>query len=788
MTRIFIILFITTVLVSCNTKNNTIKSPYDFVPYNSEYIYSISDVSLLSNDNEEKSPHLSLNSENRRIFNSYLKAFQPEGKIIISGKNNSADKHITIIAKHIEKEITGDSIQTRLEQTEKSQINYIVSANDTLYFKKTYGYTVASTIKNNVFSESGEDKNNLSEYKNYLNSTQKSLSLAFSNTSDFSKLLFQNEALDSTLFETVALDFDIQSNSTNYNGIVKGKDSTFYINAFKNITPQELNIHHILPNETSSFKSLLFSDYDIFSKNLYRLKKQERGSTPTILNALNQIASFKFNNSKSIALSALEASAYDNLISEGEETEIYKDISIYQFEDSKFFSTQLAPFINYENANYFFVLEKYAVFSNSVENLKSIINSKLNDKVLANSSAFKSVLENLADESSYLIYKNKDEAQRFFPNSNYNYNAVQFIYESHFAHVNASLKNYKSPAPKNTVTEYFSVSLPSDLILPPQTVKNHITKNHDIITQDVNNIMYLISNTGKILWTKQLDSKIKGEIEQIDTYKNGRLQLAFTTENRVYVLDRNGKDVGKFPLKFNENITQPLSVFDYDKKKNYRLLVTQNKQLLMYDAKGKRIKGFEYKGASQPIKTQPKHFRISGKDYIVFAEGTQLEIINRVGKTRIPVSEKIRFSDNDLYLYQNKFSTTNRLGELVQVNTKGKINKKNLKLTDNHAITATSKTLVSLSDNILKIRSRTVDLDFGNYTKPNIFYLNDKIYVSVTDKQSKKIYLFDSQAKSIPNFPVFGTSVATLEKLDSDRAIELIAQTDSKTITVYKIN
>jgi hypothetical protein len=246
--------------------------------------------------------------------------------------------------------------------------------------------------------------------------------------------------------------------------------------------------------------------------------------------------------------------------------------------------------------------------------------------------------------------------------------------------------------------------------------------------------------------------------------------------------------VSPFPLKFNDAITQPLSVFDYDKRKDYRLLVTQGKNLLMYNAKGQSIGGFNYKNNDSQISSQPKHFRIGSKDYIVFGAGENLKILNRQGDSRINVKDKIRFSDNDVYLYQNKFTTTNTLGQLIQVDTKGNLSTKNLNLTDKHKIATTSKTLVSLRENRLIIKSRTIDLDYGDYTEPRIFYLNDKIYVTTTDLQSKKVYLFDSQAKSIPNFPVFGTSAAVLEKLDNDSGLELITQSDDKTLIVYKLH
>ena len=390
----------------------------------------------------------------------------------------------------------------------------------------------------------------------------------------------------------------------------------------------------------------------------------------------------------------------------------------------------------------------------------------------------------------YLFLKNsKGLAEILDQNTKgFNANAVQYIYEDNYTHINGVIQKFKKRAASNSITEAFVTELDAEIISAPQTIKNHITNAHDIAVQDLNNTLYLISSSGNILWKKELQGKILGKIEQINMYKNGRLQLAFATLNRLYVLDRNGNNVSPFPLKFNDAITEPLSVFDYDKRKKYRLLVTQGKKLLMYNTAGTAVKGFNYKNNGSVITTQPRHFRIGSKDYIVFAAGEVLKILNRKGDVRVNVKDKIRFSDNELYLYKNKFTTTNTLGQLVQVDTQGKLSTKNLNLTDKHHIETTSKTLVSMTENKLKIKSRTVDLDYGEYTAPKVFYINDKIYITTTDLQSKKVYLFDSQAKPIPNFPIFGTSAAELQKLDKDSGLELITQSDDKNIVVYKLH
>ena len=408
------------------------------------------------------------------------------------------------------------------------------------------------------------------------------------------------------------------------------------------------------------------------------------------------------------------------------------------------------------------------------------------------------MMENLSDESSLLVYANDKDLNtvinlnfnddKNLKLSDYKTSAIQYIYDTDFAHVNAIFKTNKSKSRNNAVTEDLNISIDARILNLPQLVNNHTNNQKDIAIQDINNNLYLISNQGKLFWKKQLDGEILGKIEQIDMYKNGRLQLVFATQNKVYVLDRNGKDVSPFPLNFNDKITQPLSVFDYDNKRNYRLMLTQGKHVLMYDQQGKAVTGFKYKSAKNNITTQPKHFRIGRKDYIVFADGNTMEILDRVGKQRIKVKETIDFSGNEIYLYNNNFTTSNTRGELLEVNQKGNVKHKNLNLSEKHSITTTSKTLVALSDNKLTIKTNTINLDFGDYTAPQIFYIHDKIYVTVTDLQAKKVYVFDSQAKPINNFPVYGNSSIEMDDIDNDKSIEVIVKDADNSVIIYEIN
>ena len=701
-----------------------------------------------------------------------------------------SDNNYSFITKYSESLLQVDSISDILsKKILDNDVIKTVNNKDTLYHRIINGfffgsenYTLVDTIK----------KKSNPQLKKLLTTidSKAEASLIFKNKSDNDLILKRNTSKNITEYEV--LDLNMEGDDISYSGFVRNNDTLFRKNVFRNTVPQEFDLANVIPKDVESFTRIAFDDYLIFSENISKLNATEKDSTCDILNLSNEVSVIKTKFGEAITIATLDENLLEEVVSEelNANSEAFKDVPIFKFEKDSIFRDRFLPFFSLEKASLGFVYRNFAVFSNDKKTLQHIISQKVNNQTLATSEKFKDISMQLADESSYLIYKNGEGLYDFLnrPAKGYNANAVQYVYETNFAHINGILSKYKKRPSGNSITDDFTVSLTSEILMQPQTVKNHRNNSYEIVVQDVLNNLYLISNSGQILWKRKLKGGILGKVKQIDIYKNGRLQLAFATQNYVYIIDRNGKDVGPFPKKFNDNITKPLSVFDYDNRKNYRLLVTQNKSLIMYNTEAKRVNGFKYKRASNTISSQPKHFRIGSKDYIVFSQGEKLEVLNRQGKERVTVKGNIEFSNNSIFLYQNKFTTLTNTGQLAQVNTDGHINLKPFDLDTNSNINTTSKTLVAMSDNKLKIKSKILDLDFGNYTMPRIFYLYDKIYVSTTDLDAKKVFIYDSQGKLLPNFPVFGTASIELQNLDKKRGLELITQSDNKTIIVYKIN
>ena len=151
----------------------------------------------------------------------------------------------------------------------------------------------------------------------------------------------------------------------------------------------------------------------------------------------------------------------------------------------------------------------------------------------------------------------------------------------------------------------------------PWLVKDHTTGALQVLVQDAQHRLHLFGSTGKALWTHPLDGPVMGGVHQVDRYRNGKLQLLFNTAGQVHLIDRLGRDVEDFPVKLKEPASAPIALFDYDGRRDYRILVPiTNGSLLNLGIDGRPVKGWEAK-AGAPAVAAPAHVRIKSKDYLV---------------------------------------------------------------------------------------------------------------------------------------------------------------------------
>ena len=369
---------------------------------------------------------------------------------------------------------------------------------------------------------------------------------------------------------------------------------------------------------------------------------------------------------------------------------------------------------------------------------------------------------------------------------------LQFNYDRNFAHINLVCKESNTASiTKNIpgkVTQVKSILLESELLNDPIFFSNHRTGGKDLIVQDINNTLYFISSGGKILWTKKLKNPIIGPVQEVDLFRNGKKQLAFTTIKNFYIIDRTGREVSPFPIKFKDNITQALAVFDYDKNRKYRFIITQGKEVLMLDSKGKKVKGFKYNKSASDIVFPPQHFRIAGKDYITIAEENgKLNILNRIGKTRIMVSKTFDFSNTPISLENTKLVVINKDNTKNSIDIDGKIISRKLEVTS-YQFVIKGKTKVTLDDNLMRINGILVELPYGIYTKPSISIVNQKEYISITESQENKIYVYSKSGNLLHGFPVYGTSNTDFGDMTKNGKTNFMTKGESNEILIYELN
>ncbi len=348
-----------------------------------------------------------------------------------------------------------------------------------------------------------------------------------------------------------------------------------------------------------------------------------------------------------------------------------------------------------------------------------------------------------------------------FESSNSNleyYKIFQLKKGDKIVNINGYISDFKNEYSNSSIELKFESSITNDIVLGPLIVKNHINNSNEVLIQDYKNILYLINDRGQVEWTREIDGKIIEEINQIDSYKNGKLQYVFATKKALYLLDRKGRNVGKFPLKFNDQITKPLSVFDYDNNKNYRLLITQGNELFMFDSKGNRVRGFDYDKKAK-ILTKPKHFRISNKDIIVFKTSDELVILNRRGKIRIEPDTKYSYSDYEIFQYQNFLVTSSRKNEIIKIDMRGNTSAEG-SMPINSKVASNKSSILTLEKNILSDSKSSVEISFGKYQDFKIYYLEKNSYINIFDSQNNKIYLFDNNLNIIKGFPILSKSNA----------------------------
>ena len=603
-------------------------------------------------------------------------------------------------------------------------------------------------------------------------------------------------------------DLDISQNDIKVSGVTLVKDSTEQrLLLFKNTKPLKNTIDQIAPITAQSVTSISYDNWSIYRNNLADLHKIDPSKFiikgEDLLSSFDEIGSIQLDAGTVIAAHTVDPTVTEDAIaSQKEEETIFRQVPIYRFKEKTIFTKTYESLIKAPSVQLYCVLDNFYVFAEKQELLETMIANYQNNATLVASTAYTNTKSQLSNASSLLRITNTEkiayedlvsekDAKAFkkITIPEYSFAALQLIQDSNFMHLNIVINKNENTQSDGAITQIASTKLEASISRAPQLVKNHRTKGVDVLLQDEANVLHLISNSGKLLWQKELDGPILGDVQQVDLYRNGRLQLAFTTPKTWYILDRNGKEVKPFSVSFNETITQPLAVFDYERNRKYRFVITQGTQVQMFDKDAKIIKGFGFSNTENTIIYPPKHLQISNKDYIVIAENSgKLHILSRTGKSRINVKETIQFGDTPIFKEKNTFTTYDINGGKITITTSGKLTRTQSDNITNTVVNTNGNTTASLLENKLIINNKVIDLEYGSYTAPEVFKVGKQVLITLTNTETSQVWCFNEKGEPLDNFPVYGTGPAHFDYLERTKNLGFVTQGDANSILIYQIN
>lgn len=498
---------------------------------------------------------------------------------------------------------------------------------------------------------------------------------------------------------------------------------------------------------------------------------------------------------------------------------------IYSLPETLSISKIFGDIFELKGRNCFTIIDNYLVFSNSVKELKLLINNKILENTLNNNSDYNKIEDSYSYKSNVFVYCNMSSyiynfsklfkrkiSKQIISNSKYIKKfkniGLQLIVEKDFMYHNMFLdydsiqtvKPHKLWATKlDTIFNHTPIVLPS-----------HKFSKSICLIQDVTNKLYFINAVGAIVATKQLNSEIVGDVHAIDYYNNGKIQYMFSTKDEIHCIGIDGKNVASYPLYLNYQTQKGISVFSYDTKKNYRIFVPSGKKIYVYTKDAKRVTGWKFKGTKDKIIRKIQYFRVDSKDYIVLADENKTYILNRKGEERLILKKDFKLSSNNkYYLHTNtpekgKYLVTSaKNGDIISIYFDGNVKVRKMNINNSsHTFIPVDVNGNKIEDyiysynNTIKIFSDTYKILLEKKFKlsisfpPQAYFFDDKfIGIGVCLEKLNKSYLFDIKGNNFKGFPLNGnTPMIILSNKKTDSTFKTILGDNANYLFSYNID
>lgn len=355
-------------------------------------------------------------------------------------------------------------------------------------------------------------------------------------------------------------------------------------------------------------------------------------------------------------------------------------------------SALFGDLFSYCHGNYAGCIGNFLVFANSVDDIKSLSRKVALNNTMKASISHRDFLGKFSSSSSMFVYYSfaaGNEILKRIVSRQYSSDidrrrtdigtngvlGIQFKHLDDLVYCNISFgeADAKLSVGSDIIWE---TNIGVSIATKPYIVKNHDTEAKEIILQDVNNELYLFDFSGKEIWRIPIEGRITSQIYQVDVYKNGKLQYLFSTSDKIYLVDRLGNFISKYPLALRAEATAPISVFDYEGTRNYRIFAPcSDNKLYVYDIDGNLLKGWDFGGTETNVSSDVSHYSISKEDFIVFHDCYKAYFLARNGSAKMEFLTNFKFSNNPIFCDISgsaKFVTTDVAGIVRRFYKSGK--------------------------------------------------------------------------------------------------------------------
>ena len=152
----------------------------------------------------------------------------------------------------------------------------------------------------------------------------------------------------------------------------------------------------------------------------------------------------------------------------------------------------------------------------------------------------------------------------------------------------------------------------------PFPVQNYYTGKTNTLYQNKSLSICLNDENGKGVWGIPFKEPLCGRVQNIDFYKNGKIQFLFAASDKLYLLDRLGHWVGGFPVKLPKPVLLGPDVYDFTGAGGYTVMILhKDNSLERYNLHGQKPEGWKGIRAPETVKNLPELIQVGGKNYWV---------------------------------------------------------------------------------------------------------------------------------------------------------------------------